>query len=165
MKNLLICLIVVAALFLAGCPKAKNTYRSAKEASAKIQIYGIKLINANMDAFRAGEIDQPTFAELTRLTGRFVDGVEIYRTALAEAEKFLQQNGTIPADTLSRLNFLFNEQVVDAFLAITQKFGVLPEANSELVKTILAGIRLAVLTIADAFSAARAFQLRSEQWT
>lgn len=156
--------IGVFALFSMACPKAQNTYRAAKEASAKIQIYGTKLIDANIAAYKAKEISQADFAALNRLTGTFVEGVEIYRAALKEAEKILASGGTLPKGTLDRLDLVFNEKVVDAFLAMTQKLGVIPGVNTEAIKSIVAGIRLAILTVQEAFASAHAYEQRSALW-
>lgn len=167
MKKLIISLIVIAALFLAGCPnkeKTQKTIRDFREASAQIQIYGRNLIKANTEAFQAGEIDQPTFAELTRLTGKFVDGVNIYRDALKEAEKLVDSGQILPKDKFDALEVIFSEKVADAFLAITKRFNLIPELNTETVKTILAGIRIAIMTIQDAFSRADAVYSRHQLW-
>jgi hypothetical protein len=161
MKNLLISLIVIGSLFLSGCPK--KTYRTAKEQSAQIQIYGIKLIEANIAAYKAGELTQAQFAELTTLTGRFRDGVAVYRAILNEAEKQVRETGAVEPPLLNRLESIFTNEVVNAFLAITQKFALLSPVQSETVKNILAGIRLAILAIQGAFAEVRL--QKGEAWT
>ena len=166
MKKIFVCLLVISSLvFMTACPKAQKTYRSAKEASAKIQIYGTNLIQANIDAYKAKEISQADFAALNKLTGKFVEGVELYREALKEAEKILASGGTLPGGALDRLNAVFSEKVVDAFLKITEQLGVIPGGSSETIKNIVAGIRLAILTVQEAFASAHAYEQRSLLWT
>lgn len=158
-KILLICVVLFSLLFNTACPeKAKKTFRKASEASAKLSIYGEKLIQANIDAFKAKEISPETFNKLNSLTGKFVDGMKIYEKALDDAELVIKTSGEIPAGTLEKLSLIFNEHVVDSFLEILTEFKVVGNENSEVIKTLLAGIRLAILTIQESFTDAREFQ-------
>lgn len=159
MKKLIISILILS-LFCLGkacnSEKAKKTFRTASESSAKITIYGEKLIQANINALEAKEISPVTFQKLTRTTGFFVRGAAVYERALEETENLIKQRGgEIPPATLENLSKIFNEQVVSKFFDILREFDALSAEQSEYAKTILAGIRLAILAIQDAFAAAR----------
>lgn len=155
-KHFIGTLFVLASLVfgLTGCPKAEKTVRTAREKSAEIAVYGEKLIQANIDAFKAGEISQATLADLNKVTRVFVDGVGHYRSAIAAAELAVK-NGTGDQSTVDTLYNVFDEKVVAAFFAILEKFSVLSGPHVETAKTIIAAIRLTIRAIQGAFSDAR----------
>lgn len=154
MKKIILTLLLCFSVFLTGCPKAEKSFRKARESSAKMAIYGEKIVQANIDARNAGEISQDLFRDLTSLTARYRDGLRIYREALTEAEKLAKSPAFDQKDALNKLSRLFDEQVVDAFLALTQKLNLISGSQSETIKTILASIRLTILAIQGAFSQA-----------
>lgn len=163
MKNLIVCLIVICSLFLAGCPKAEKTARDFRAASAKIQIYAVELNRAHTAAFQNGEITREQLAELTGLIRRLSDGIDLYRSAVREAESFIKTGQTVPKDKFDLLRAVFSEKVIDAFFAVIAKINLVPGINTDAVKTILTGIRLAILKIEDAFAQTGAGLTRSER--
>lgn len=140
-------ILIVSVLFMSACPSAK-TLRDFKETSAKMKIYGIKLIQANIDAFKAGEISQADLAKLNAATGGFVEAVKIYDEALKQTEIIVKETKTLPKDALDKLSIIFNEKVVDAFFKILEVLS--PNAQTETIKNIIAGIRLTILAIGAA---------------
>jgi len=152
--------ILFSLLFNSACPKkVEKTFRKASEASANLSIYGEKLIQANIDAFKAKEISFETFELLNELTRKFVEGVKIYEKALDEAEKLIKENGgQAPVGTLERLSKIFSAEVADKFTAILAKFKLISGEQSEAIKTAVAGINLAILAIREAFAGTRDIQ-------
>jgi hypothetical protein len=158
-------LIFVFSVMLTACPNREKTIRTAREASAQMKIYGVRLIQANIDAFKAGEISRDEFARLNALTGAFIEGVKIYGDALHEIE-VIADGATIPKATIDKLAAIFDAHVVDKFFAILEKLKITPGANSETVKAIISAIRLTILSIQSAFATAGQLEHRSEpQWT
>jgi hypothetical protein len=137
---------------LAGCPKAEKSLRVARENSAKMASYGEKIVQANIDAFKAGEISRELLVELNGLTGAFVNGLGGYRQALAAAEAAVKA-GDVDKTQLDYLYAIFDDQVVAAFFALLARFNVLKGPLGETVKTILASIRLTIRAIQGAFAA------------
>lgn len=153
--NVLIVMIVASAVFMTGCPKGQRTVRQLREKSAELAVYGTKIVTAFGDAYRAGEITQDQLRTLNTATGAFTTGLGAYRDALAEAERIVRESGEVPAGTIQTLERVLDDRVIAAFFDILAKVGVLPLSQSEVIKTILSGIRLTILSIRGAFSDAR----------
>ena len=163
MKKLLIIFILIFSLFTAGCPKGQKSVRKARELSAQMQIYGIKLIEANIASFKANEITQNQLAELNKGTALYVKAIDVYRAAIREAETIVNSGKPLPAGTLNQISVILNSQVVEAFFDIMERLKIIPGAMSETVKNILAGIRLTILALQGVF--AELIQMEKEQWT
>ena len=152
-------LLMYSLLLLTACPKAETvekSLRKARESSAQMSIYGTKIVNANVEAYQAKEISPELFKELTVLTGKFSDGLKIYRDALDGAEKIFAQTKNLPSGTVNKLAAVFDEQVVATFLALADKLNLVRGAQAETIKTALASIRLTILALQGAFAEARA---------
>lgn len=161
---------VVFSLLSTGCPpkaQVQKTVRDFKVKSAELSVYGTKLIAAFGDAYRAGEITKEQLQTLNRGTGAFVDGVGVYRTAITQAEAIVNSGQPLPANTLSALSTILNDQVIAAFFDILVRVGGMSLAQSETVKAIISGIRLTILAISGAFSDARQLIRHQEalSWT
>lgn len=148
-------LLIFSIFTLTACPKAEKTIRTFREQSAKMSIYGGKLIDANKDAFQAKEISKELFAGLTDLSGKFRDGLKIYRDSVNDAEIAYKSAGKLPPGVLGKLQVLFNEKVVEAFSNLALKLELVTGTQSETIKSIVASIRLTILAIQGAFSIAK----------
>lgn len=161
MKKILIGIILIYSLvFTMACP-AKKTFRELKETSAKMKIYGTNLIQANIDAFRAGEVTQADLTKLNRVTRRFMEAITIYDDAIRAAETVANQTANVPTTTLDKLRIILDEQVVTEFFAVLDILRVLPIANSDKFKSIISGIRLTILAIQA--TVANVYNLQREQ--
>lgn len=149
-KYLTLILIYAVVLLSAACPKVEKTFRTASEQSAKMKIYGIELINANIELKRNGTISAAELRSLNVYTGGFVAGVKIYQQALDEAEKIIKSGQPLPAGTLAKLSVIFSDNVIDAFFGILNGLKIFPNANSLAVRAILSSIRLAILATQNA---------------
>lgn len=155
MKKIFGCLIIIYSLLLFGCPKGEKTVRELREKSAELSVYGTKIVRAFGAAFDAGEITQAQLCQLNVATGAFTEGLGAYRDALAVAERVVKEQGDIPAGTIQMLEKVLDDRVIAAFFDILIKVGAMPISQSEVIKTIISGIRLTILAIRGAFSDAR----------
>lgn len=155
MKKILVACLMIWTLVLTGCPKGEKTVRQLREKSAELSVYGNKIVTAFGDAYRAGEITQDQLRTLNVATGAFTTALGAYRDALTAAERVVKESGEVPPSTIQMLEKVLDDQVIVAFFEILAKVGVLPLAQSEVIKTILSGIRLTILSIRGAFSDAR----------
>lgn len=155
LKVVLIVAILIWSLVMTGCPKGQKTVRTMKEKSAEMSIYGAKLVTAFGDAYRAREITQGQLAQLNVATKAFTIGLGAYRTAIAELERQVEANPTLPAGALDRLQVIFNDQVVATFFQILAAVGVVSLDKSQIIQTIISSIRLTILAIQGAFSEVR----------
>ena len=69
--------------------------RKALEESVKMSMYGGKIINANIEAYKAGEITKETFETITEITGLLVEAIRSYR-ATGLADLALRYDLTVP---------------------------------------------------------------------
>ena len=164
MKKLLIAILLIYSVFLLGCPKGEKTYRTAKEASATMQIYSLNLIQANIDAFNAGEISLAHKDAIAKLTGRLVQGIDVYRRALAQTEDLLKTGKPLDGNTLATLNSIFDNEIVVPFFNVLNVTNLISGDKANLIKTIISSLRAAILTISDAFSQGRIYQQREALW-
>jgi hypothetical protein len=157
-KNFAVLFVVIFSLLTLGCDhaKAEKTIRDFEENGAKLSTYGTKLITAFGDAEQAGEITRDQLKELNAGTRAFVNGVGLYRTAIADAKTAIASGQPLPPDTLGKLDALLASQVIDTFLGLLVKVGALPLAQSQLVQTAITGIRLTILAIKAAVADAHA---------
>lgn len=163
MKKLFISLLIIYSMFLLGCPKGEKTYRRAKEASATVQVYSLKLIQANIDVFKAGEISLETKDKIAGLTGKLVGGIRIYRNALAQNENSLKDGNALDGNALATLNRIFDMQVIPPFLSILSEVNLLSGDKAELIKTIITSLRVAILTISDAFAQGKIYAVEENR--
>ena len=157
MRKIIAMCLIFAVLLSFACDK-KKTLRDFKEASAKMKIYGKDLIQANIDAFKANEISRDDLEKFNRVSRRFVEAVKIYDDALKTAETVMTKNENPPRTTLDKLNIIFEEQVVAEFFRILDTLKILPNANNETIKNIIAGIRLTILAIQAMLADVRIYQ-------
>jgi hypothetical protein len=147
MKNFCIALVAVYAVFFQGfCSTARTTYESAVKESTKLQIYGRNILRANLEAVTDGTISVETLGQLNPITGAFVDSVGKYRVALKEARALVNADGTLPKDTIGRVEAVFNT-VVSAFDAMVRAFAIHNATTAkiqeyiDLVKLVIAATR------------------------
>lgn len=164
MKKIIITMLLIYSIFLLGCPKGEKTYRKAKEASATVQIYSLKLIEANIDAYKAGEISLETKDKFAKLTGKLVKGISVYRNILGQAEKTLKNGNALDGNALATLNRVFDMEVVAPFLSILSEVNLLSGDKAELIKTIITSLRVAILTISDAFAQGKIYAEENRLW-
>jgi hypothetical protein len=155
MKKIFIACLMIWTLVLTGCPKGEKTVRQLREKSAELSVYGARITTAFGDAFRAGEITQDQLRQLNTLTGAFTTSIGAYRDALTAAEQVVKESGEVPPSTIQMLEKVLDDRVIAAFFDILAKVGALPISQSEVIKTIISGIRLTILAIRGAFSDAR----------
>ena len=155
MKKLLTVLFLIYAMVLMACPRGEKTFRKAQEASVKVQIYSLKLIEANVAAYKAGEISLETKDKIAALTGKLVKGIKIYRNAVGNSEQMLKNGQPLDGNSLATLNRIFDMEVVAPFLGVLTQINLLSGDKSELIKTIISSIRVAIVTISDTFAQSR----------
>lgn len=155
MKFIAALLIAVFTLLGTACPKANKTIRSLEEKSAEMSIYGRNLIEAFGKAHDEGVISDENLRGLNIVTDKYVLGVSLYNKALAEAKRKVQENPDTAKVTIAELDKYFDAQVVAVFFEILTEVGALSISRSEVIQTILASIRLTILTIKQTFSATR----------
>lgn len=145
-----IALVLIWCFVLTGCPSSK-TLRVARENSAKMSIHAAKLIQANIDALKAGELTQAEYNELTRLSGILVDGIGVYRSVVLGAI----ESGNTDRSALDQIYDVFDDRVVAAFFALLARVNVLPGGKAEAVRAIISAIRITIRAIQGAFADAR----------
>jgi hypothetical protein len=124
--------------------------------SAKIQVRAIGLINANTEAFKAGEIDIDTFAALTHATGRLVEGIKFYRVELAKVETAAEVAKANPGkDVLNTLFVIFDSRVAGVVIELATMLKVISGPQSEKIKAIIAGLQLLISSMKGLFADAR----------
>jgi hypothetical protein len=154
MHKLIVIFIVSISRMLTGCPKGERTIRLAREKSAEMAIYGEKIVQANIDAFKTAEISRELFTELTQLTGKFTVGLGEYRAALSAAEVAIK-NGADPKSILDQLYGILDDKVVAAFFALLARANVLSGPHAETIRFILASLRLTIRAVQGAFADAQ----------
>lgn len=164
-QKILTLILFISITFLGtACPSSQKTIRKATELSAQMQIYGTKLIVANRESFQAQEITLAQFKTLNDGTEFYIKAVDVYRDAVKTAAEVIKNNPDGAKTTLDKLSLLFNDKVVDAFFKILEKLNVIPGANSETVKAIIAGIRLTILAITQLFAELQTEVEGGAQW-
>lgn len=155
--NLTLFILASVIFTFTGCDKSKTqkSIRDFREKSAELSTYGGKLTKAFGDAYKAGEITQEQLAALNVATGAFTTGVGFYREAVAEAERVFKETGELPVSTINALSKIVNDRLIAAFFDVLVKVGVLPVAQSEVVKTVISSIRLLLLAIQAAIADVR----------
>lgn len=145
-------LLLCSLLFATGCPGGEKTVQKARQASAKLSVFGEKLIEANIDAFRAGEISLDQFRSLNNVTRKYVDGVRAYRAAVDIAEKAIAA-GADAKTSLAKVQTVF---LTAANLAaeLAEQLKLITGSQAEIVRNIIVGIEIALATISSFFAEA-----------
>jgi hypothetical protein len=154
MKKILVtCLLLFSISFVAGfkgCAK-KDAIREAAKASYRLPGSTNDLIDAiktgvskgvftPAQARQFGDILEPiTQAEITL--------VQLVRAANA----VYQKTGSIPADQMSRIRILFDEQIVRPFARILEQYKILSPESSAILQTAIAAVRLLLNTVGTGF--------------
>lgn len=145
-------LVLICSVFFTGCPSGeKTTIREFKEASAKMSVHGQKIIQANIDAFKAKEITAGQLADLNSVTRQFTNAVKVYREAIKVAERTIAAGEETVNGAAQRLRVVFTS-VQQAYLNLSNSIKGFPGANSEKAQAILAGIDLSISIITALFS-------------
>lgn len=108
-------LVLIPAILLTGCPKANETIRDFKNNSAKAKIYAIKIQQANIASFDAGDLTKDQLRVLTQATAKFRDGIKALDAGIRQAEVILRDNPDGKRTALDMLDRVLTDEVMTAF--------------------------------------------------
>jgi hypothetical protein len=142
MKKLLISLFVIGCLILTGCPSSK--VKKAAETSYQFSGVVLDLAKATDKAFDAGAISATAKDAAVSLIRKMNEGAKAFNAVVTEISKLPE----VPADKLTILNTILSQQIIDPFLAFLTSVGA--AVNVAGLKTAIAAVRLAILSISNA---------------
>lgn len=147
--GLLACLIFSAT----GCNKAKalRTVRQADELSAKLLIYGRNIAKANNDSFAAGNIPAQVHLKTNDGAAVYLKGVDIFLAAVVTAKKAVAA-GSNAAGQVNILKAVFEQEVVNAALALVSLVATLPPGLGDRIGGWAAAIQLAIASFRGLFA-------------
>lgn len=161
--SVIIAVFALAAVLITstGCPWSGNTtVQKARAASAKLSVLGEKVIQANIDAYKAGEISVDQFRSLNKVTRKYVDGVRAYRAAVEIAENAIKA-GADARTELGKIQAIFLT-ASNAAVDLAQELKLITGSQAETVRNIIVGIELALSTVATFFAEAGMPVVRKE---
>lgn len=154
MRKFFTSLLILASLILTGCPSSK--VKKAAETSYQFSGVVLDLAKATEKAVDAGALTVAQKDVAVSLVRKMNDGAKAFNAVVAE----ISQLPEVPADKLALLNAILSQQIIDPFLAFLTSAGA--AVNVAGLKTAIAAVRVAILTISNALGEHTAVDRRLE---
>jgi len=141
-RTLIVPLALIFTLVLTGCPSSK--VKKAAEVSYQFSGVVLDLAKATDKAFDAGALTVSQKDEAVSVIRKMNEGAKAFNAVVTE----ISQLAEAPPDKLALLNAILSQQIIDPFLAFLTSVGA--AVNVAGLKTAIAAVRVAILTISNA---------------
>lgn len=157
MKNkllqcVLVCLALCSVLITSGCPKANpDQIRAAAKASYRAGGTTNDLIASITKARNQNLISQDLARDFGEWTNKLAKAEVAFVQAVKAADAIYRKTGSVPADQLSLLRTMLDNEIVGPFLKIAENFKLLSGPASAAISAAFVALRIVLTTIGTGF--------------